>query len=910
MVSKERQAKMTPAEKAAQRTKANIAAKERLAKLTDTEKATLREKAREGSAKRRANMTPEERAAQNEKTNIAARERIAKMTPEEKKIFKENAKAKAKAKIEAMSPQEKSAHNAEAQTRAKERMDAMTPEERTVVADKRIEQANKRVAAMTDAERAAWRKQRRDAANARNQVKVTDMLKHYHSTGGDTKQVAKLLKSFFKDMDKMNAEKRGEVVGIMSKVDNALDYILYLRIASMLTNPWSQLTNVSSNVSMVGAGVSDLVFERALGALGATTRVGAGDITAHLKGLASGATAALANMSHNTRARLAGNYDDVVSVFKHDSSSKIADFSSGMNLQATSKNTGPIGNVGNLMKYAAEGKIGVDTMSATDQFFKSVNYFGHMYQEASASARALGLKGAARKAHMDKFVSDSSTNLVSHNTGLEHAQYRTFTAKRDGMLESIEYLARGKDNRGLNKVSKLFVPFLGTLLNMSRETLRYTPVAGAMLKPIGGKVKGAGAFAAMTSGEQLTRKMATQATAFSSLALGLMGAEELGLEIVGDYSRKANGKLLNESGYIAGSVKTANHTYKLDRGNPFFATLIGLSDLRRIFKHYIYNADDDHFTNEQMHDKYMEGTAKVLDVMINTFEPKFITDASSAFADYAHTGSSAGLKHIVTSMPATFISYNGGLRAFHKDENRKILAGPTGLGTWEAASMAKIQAVVDPDDTLSEAAADIMEPINSHMAQVIRDLFPRGLRDQVNILGNADPNSEGIFSRKALTNNKVLKELVKLTRADKYMASSVDVDELKLSSVPRRGTYRTSQGTKSYVLKDMEEYYKLKMAVAGKDANGKAIFDMTLEETLSEIFDTDSYKELGAGNTGTGHSLRVNMIKRVISTYRRAGMLYLLDGERMDNYEIMLEAMSLRVEEDLRTIEEGDILWQ
>jgi len=662
------------------------------------------------------------------------------------------------------------------------------------------------------------------------------------------------LKDFAKEYKKLySMNKKAAKDALKQKAGNPLQNLIYWRNAQLLTNPITFAKNITSTTAEIVSAITDLAFEEGMNTITGVGPVTRGETASYVRGMFEGLGDSLQTAAHNLRN--AAKPDEWVPIFS-DAMTKTAEIEKDL------VNIGPAKGTLKFLKYALSGRVGVDSLNVSDQAFKMVNYRGALRQYYRRLGNGQSLKGA----DLTKFINDGITNITdeAHAFSLERARTHTFTKKRAGTFGSFETFARSE---GFLGADRLFLPFLGTNLNVLERKLARTPILGMGIKAPGTDI--------LSEAGRRQRQVSQQITGLTMFGAATAAIDYIGGKIQGalpkDMSKAA---AMRQAGIQENSLIIGNESLSLNPMEPLGGVVTFLGDIQDMTE-ALYDHD---YSDPYTMQKVNAIAAQAASTMIEYYTPEFMTGAFGAIIESANKGTVEPLRHFMTGIPASFVPYSSLVRYIQKPSYEMETRTGTGLDMWMDDAMAKVQSVVDPKG-LNVWAREAFSQLGAEMA-------PEGLPPKLNMFGEVTQASNGVFSKRELDTDPVMMEIFNLAQASSSVPNSVGDMALRISSVPRNGSYAMPTGESIPYALDLNQYYTLKKYVAGRDIKGV----LPLKDKLSKLYSSNDYKKAPLYK-------RVAQTQTVIEAYRNAGMQrFLFTGDNLKQYKDTLKTYLLRLE--------------
>ena len=640
---------------------------------------------------------------------------------------------------------------------------------------------------------------------------------------------------------------------IKQKKGNPLQNLIYWRNAQLLTNPITFAKNITSTATESASAITDLAFEEGMNVITGVGPVTRGETASYIRGMFEGLGDSVQTAYHNLRN--AGNPDEWVPIFS-DAMTKTADIEKDL------VNIGPTKGSLKFLKYVMSGRVGVDSLNVSDQAFKMVNYRGALRQYYRRLGNGQSLKGA----DLTRFINDGITNISdeAHGFALERARTHTFTKKRAGTFGAFETFARSEGFRGADR---LFLPFLGTNLNVLERKLARTPILGMGIKAHGTDV--------LTEAGKRQRQLSQQLTGLTMFGAGVAAIDYVGGKLQGSLPKdRSKANLMRQAGIQENSLIIGNESISLNPMEPIGGIVTFLGDMADMGE-ALYDHDySDPYTMQKMN----AIAAQASSTMIEYYTPEFMTGAFGAIIESANKGTVEPLRHFMTGIPASFVPYSSLVRYIQKPTYEMETRSGTGLDMWMSDAQAKIQSVVDPQGLNAWT--------REAFSQFGAELAPQGLPPKLNMFGEVTEASNGVFSKKEVDSDPVMQEIFNLAQASSSVPTSVGDTSLRISSVPRNGSYAMPTGESIPYALNLNQYHTLKQYVAGVGIKGV----MPLKERLGKLYSSRSYKKAPLYK-------RVAQTQTIIEAYRSAGMQrFLFTGDNLKQYKATLKTHLLRLE--------------
>ena len=298
-------------------------------------------------------------------------------------------------------------------------------------------------------------------------------------------------------------------------------------------------------------------------------------------------------------------------------------------------------------------RIPFHVLTAEDEFFKSITYWGSMYSQAFEAGHSLGKRGKDLDEYMKLFIGKPGDE--AHLKALAEAREATFSESLDpeGAL--------GKLSAGINRMTWakiLFVPFWKIGVNIMRFAVRRTPLS--LLSEATRK-------SLMAGGQEGVETMMKIATGSTLLGLGswlysngiITGAAPKGQE---DAWR--NGKIGENS------VHVGNKWIEYTRLEPLSLLFRVAADVTRLIENYELPEDERdslivggiHIVQNLLSDSYMRSLSELIEAMTNENFP---------FAKW------------LNRQAATFAPFSAGMAQHNRSKDPTVRDVPTTIGLHE-----------------------------------------------------------------------------------------------------------------------------------------------------------------------------------------------------------------------------------
>lgn len=578
--------------------------------------------------------------------------------------------------------------------------------------------------------------------------------------GENAKEHAKALAKL-RRMDKKAQEKAIEYAKAQGRLIPSWDDVVLARTNWLLSNPKTHIKNVVSNTAQAAAAISDSFFAEITGALRGHGDSVSGETVQMVKGMFAGFGDAMATAYKNVK-----NPKNAVPIFKDATKySKLGQVEVANDLTTAGKAAG-------IIKYAVRGDAVGQALGAADDVFKLINYRGELRKQAHLVATKRAYQGESYNAFVSEFLKNPPAEF--HLKALDAARENTFTRDRVGLGLAVEQLVR---NPFWGKLDRIFLPFIGTNLNVLEQTMMRTPVLGLLT------TRARQAIAESASNPRaLDKLIGKQATGAAFLGTISYFMSEHGLFqpiVAGDDNRE---KFAKSVGITPNSFKFGNEYVNMDPLSPLTGTVKFLSNMKSLY-------DISSESQKVQLDEIMQLAAYAVGDFMN---PTFLTDAGGAFVSALSSGDIEELRYVFTSIGSSVVPYNGILRQITKTGEKVDVRVAGGLDKWFEEATNSMMSVIAPEGIPKQ-----------------RDMFGRPIKAEEGILGSLDP-----FTKTAMVDDPVVKELVRLVQADR-MAVEPDEDTKLVLTMPRRTLIRKVGGIEKKYDLNANEYERLVMLSAG-----------------------------------------------------------------------------------------------
>lgn len=587
------------------------------------------------------------------------------------------------------------------------------------------------------------------------------------------------------------------------------DWMLSARSNYMLSGPIAHGRNIISTGGNLVLNTSEQLAAGGVNSLtGAKVGVKFSEALAYTHGEITGFFEAATIVSKNMYNTAKGNFDGVVPIFA-DTFDKFADIKTMRVFKDI-----PFSKLSLMQKglvavdYIAAGRIVGDILRGVDNIFKLAAYRGSLAQQAIDSGAKSGLKDKALALHIIDVK--LNPNDVIRKRAIDHARKLTFTKPTEGIYQALEGVTRGNVNpkkvaeSPINRVGKLFFPFVRTNLNVIETRLERIPVLGLFTKDLRNMRK-QGRWA--------------EVIAKQTMGIGLLGGGAYVLKssgIVTDWygslpRNRELQKLSKSVGVRENSVTFGNFNLNLKIGDPVL-NLIGVaSDIGTFYQ----IMSDSYTDNDYEAMEAVEAFTNIsVSIALKSFNPDFIMSVFTGLHEAAISGNTNSLKYHLSTIPATFSPYNAGVRQYRKytDDYAKSTLPLAGFaGAYEMV-------------------------VNEFM----RIWAPDGLPPRRDILGKPEAHQTVLMNT---SNDPILLEMARLSEATsltyyapkKYTPLIVNKPEAKLL---------TQKGLPARRL-TLNEYDELQKWSTGTHEDWKKTTNgaPTLRQVLKKVMNTSSYKE-------------------------------------------------------------------
>lgn len=293
-------------------------------------------------------------------------------------------------------------------------------------------------------------------------------------------------------------------------------------------------------------------------------------------------------------------------------------------------------------------------LTASDEFFKSVSYWGSVYSQAFDAAHILGKTGK----DLDNFVKLFANNIPeeAHYTALKAAREATFSEGLDPQG------AMGSITTGINRMTWakiLFIPFWKIGVNIIRFAGRRTPLALLTQSTRETLAKG---------GIEATETMMKMATGTSLMALGSWLYSQ---GIITGAAPKGQEAAWKNAGIGENSIKIGDKWIEYTRLEPVSLLFRISADITRLIENYQLPEEERdeliigglHIIQNLLSDSYMKSLRDFIDAM---------TDENFPMAKWAN-------RQIGTFFPAS-----AGLAQINRGQDPTVRDVPTTIGLKEA----------------------------------------------------------------------------------------------------------------------------------------------------------------------------------------------------------------------------------
>jgi hypothetical protein len=300
-------------------------------------------------------------------------------------------------------------------------------------------------------------------------------------------------------------------------------------------------------------------------------------------------------------------------------------------------------------------KTSFKLLTASDKFFRTVNFAGELYSQGLRKATKEGLKGEALTKRIGQILDDPALDKEMYDDIMKQVDVSLFQEN----TEASKAVSRIREKY---QVSKLIIPFVKTPLNVAIETVRTSPLG--FLRPAMAKARGK----AYTEAEKsLAYAQATVGTALSVVGLGLVSQGKI---TGGLPSNRAERDEFYASGKQPYSIKVGNQWVSYRRVEPMASVLANTVNAYNTSK----EADD-----------WSEAVGKTVSGYVNNFFDqtflKGISDIYNAASDPDRYGKSFVQSFATSFVPSISRSVTGASdRTYREGETisdafKKIIPG-------------------------------------------------------------------------------------------------------------------------------------------------------------------------------------------------------------------------------------------
>ena len=283
-------------------------------------------------------------------------------------------------------------------------------------------------------------------------------------------------------------------------------------------------------------------------------------------------------------------------------------------------------DAGRFEGFLSVANVPQDFLSASDEFFKVLNYRAKVRAKSLRSSAAAGLDSKATAQRMlDDLDNSISADGAGLNTeALEYSRNATFTDALEGSAKKLSGVLHA-DDTALGVAGQLFVPFIRTPHNIMRNIVLRMPGAQNLMQSHNRALAAGGAEAAAAMG-----KMAT-AGALAGTA-GLLAAQG---RITGRGPMHPDVRAAwKAAGYESYTIKVGNQLIKYNRLSSMFGPLAMMADLHYAAGHL--NPDE-----------ALEGVAQVTASLLSYVSDQGFVGNMSEMFDVIITGDGGAISSFI-----------------------------------------------------------------------------------------------------------------------------------------------------------------------------------------------------------------------------------------------------------------------
>lgn len=615
-------------------------------------------------------------------------------------------------------------------------------------------------------------------------------------------------------------------IGGFKKFTNALNSVA---INGMLSSPKTVVANFISNAMTSTTSVLTNYAATGIGfARGTVGGIQLADANAHIRGMFAGMFEGFGAAGQALRTGTGG----VANTVKGDLA---------MPMSAISAEAFGI-PIEQNMAYNMIGKVADATglavglpsrINATaDAFWGTVLYRGHVYEEASAAARAAGLSGQEATDFIQNRVANVSVD--THEAAKAYAQENTFSKALDpgSFGQAVDSL--------IEKVpmGRVVMPFFKTSANIIEYGFMHSPLA-ALSTPIRQQIIKGG-----VEGDKALARVMVGSTMLGAAAY--MASEGI---VTGPETRNFQMKsALEESGlgWQPDSIKIGDTYVNVQRIDPFSSIMrLGavMSQLR--------NAIDS--------DEYDSLASVAGGAVADFMTPEMMVDGYSrlfeAYNEAARYDSKDKTASVFADVASRYIPFS----ALSRDvKNLKDpYKGSTAIVTQDAGFL----------DTFTQKVINRYKSISPWFSEdlpIQRNIFGEGLV----VPDGLGPDMISSFATTKKGNSEVVQKLQQLAGFKESVAGNSDLPELNISMPPRN--WSPVGGTAASIELTPKEYEKLVMYSAGLNPeNGEKLGGPSLRDSMTEVL--NGFKGTPQDLSPVEYEKMIGKISGVMLKYRQLG---------------------------------------